>query len=121
MVSSEEKQRIYNAPRVLRGEVHRYSNASGWSAYCVVVSANHRAKDKYVSIISLTSAEGDIHFQGDEVMLSLPDGGYWCHCGMITYMRRDRIGEFVCHASAEEMRNIDLAIMQEFGIEGVLA
>lgn len=117
-MTSEERNTICKSPMVFRGEVHKYHNMSGWNGYCVIVSGNHRAKDVYVSVISLKEADKDFRYQGDEVSLELPGGTYWCHCGMITYMRRDRIDEFVVKLSKKQMRDIDLAIMQEMGIEG---
>lgn len=117
----EERKKVCKSPMVFRGEVHRYHNLSGWSGYCVIVSGNHRAKDAYVSVVSLTDAEKDTVFCGDEIVIEFPSGKeYFCHCGMITYVRRDRIDDLILKIDRETMRKVDLAIMQEMGIEGVL-
>ena len=120
-MTKEELMKVKSAPRMLRGEVHRYHTESGYSALCVIISANHRAKDKYISIISLKDVDDQKHLMGDEVALAMPDGReYFCHCGMITYMRRDRIDELVTRLSREQMYEIDTAIMDEIGIKEVL-
>ena len=120
-MTKEELMKVKSAPRMLRGEVHRYHTESGYSALCVIISANHRAKDKYISIISLKDVDDQKYLMGDEVALMMQDGRkYWCHCGMITYLRRDRIDDLVMRLPRDKMYEIDTAIMQELGIEEVL-
>ena len=121
MTSEDVRAKLINAPKVLRGRIHKYHTESGYHAYCVIISADHRARDKYVSIISLRNINDQKRITGGEVVLTLPDGSeYFCNCGMITYMRRDRIDEKVCDVSREKMFEIDTAIMDEMGIREVI-
>lgn len=108
------KQRLCDAPAVVHGGVYTFRNASGYEGICVIVAAKHRALDKYVSAISLIKSDVDFSYYDDVIKIVLPDGEQWsCHCGMITYMRRDRIGEKITELSVKQMKAIKDIIAEE--------
>ena len=117
-MDTELKQKLKNAPVVNRREIYEYTNATGtYSGLCVIVSASHRERDKYVSAIALSPCDRDEGLHNDEVGITLPDNRrFWVHCGMVTYMRRDRLGELVHKISKQTMNRIGEGIKQELGL-----
>ena len=112
----EEKAKVDKSPEVDRMGVYRMLEKGGWwdGKYAVVVSADHRKHDRFASIIMLTSAENE-NGGGDSVGCVLPIGNYWCHCGMVTYIRRDRLGEKVCSMGKKTRTKIARMIGIEMG------
>lgn len=114
----EFKYTLNNAPAVERRGIYEYENASGtYNGLCLVVAGNHRQWDKYVSGISLSPCDTDTGKHSDEIGLRLPDGReFWVHCGMVTYFRRDRLGEMVHKISKGTMGRINEKMKQELGL-----
>lgn len=117
-MDTELKQKLKNAPVVNRREIYEYTNATGtYSGLCIIVSASHRERDKYVSAIALSPCDRDEGLHNDEVGITLPDNRkFWVHCGMVTYIRRDRIGKLVHKITKQHMRRIDKNIMYELDL-----
>lgn len=85
--------------------------------YALVVIGSHRNKDNYVSIIKLTDPSIDNGNHRDEVGIRLPSGQeFWVHCGMITYIARNRLGDRLYHLSKQTMQRVNKCIQQELGL-----
>lgn len=112
------KRQVDQSPAVERKGIYEFTNNSGnYSGLCLVVSGKHRSRDRYISIIQLKSVDEDGAFHNDELGLRLPDGReFWVHCGMITYLRRDLLGNMVHKISDQTMKRVNLGIMQELGL-----
>jgi hypothetical protein len=117
-MDAELKYRLNHAAPAERRGIYEYTNAGGtYSGYVIIVGGNHREYDKYVSGISLSACEVDSGAHGDELGIRLPDGReFWVHCGMVTYFRRDRLGELVHKVSKQTMRRINEGIKMELGL-----
>ena len=113
----EDKARVDESPEVDRMGVYRFLEKGGiWDGkYAVVVSADHRKHDRFASMVMLTDAENE-HGGGDSIGCVLPIGNYWCHCGMVTYIRRDRLGEKICSIGAKTRKKITRMIGIEMGV-----
>lgn len=111
----EDKARVDASPEVDRMGVYRFMEKGGiWDGkYVVVVSADHRKHDRFASIIMLTN--GNEMGGNDSVGVVLPIGTFWAHCGMVTYARRDRLGEKVCSVGAKTRKKIARMIGIEMG------
>lgn len=112
----ETKAKIDASPEVDRMGVYRMLEKGGWwdGKYAVVVSADHRKHDRIASIIMLTNSQTE-HGGGDSIGCKLPIGDFWCHCGMVTYIRRDRLGEKVCSMGKKTRKKIARMIGIEMG------
>lgn len=100
-----------------KGTVHRFIDGrnDGVNKYMLVVSANHRAGDKYVSVLML----GNKDFGSDVVDLQVADstgGNTYVHCGMITYVLREKLGECVATVSPDVMHEVENTICSELDI-----
>ena len=117
-MSYETKRRVDEAPAVERMDVYElYENDfETVKRYAVVVCGGHRTKDRYVSIITLTDADTDTGWHADEVGVRLPMGDFWVHCGMITYVRRDRLGRKIAKVGKGTAKKINRMMGMELGI-----
>lgn len=118
-MDKELKYRLRMANKAIRGGVYDFVNATGdYKGICIVVGGDHRSNDKYVSAISLSPCDADTGLHNDEMGLRLPDGReFWVHCGMITYIRRDRLGDMIYKVSDATMKRIGVGIKHELGLD----
>lgn len=112
---SDEKRKVTCPPAMQKG-IYEYENSSGnYHGLCLVVSCDRRKFDKYISIISLT--DGDMKYYDDAVEITTLDGKkYTARCGMLTYIRRDRLGKLLETISDCTMNDINKTIQRELGI-----
>ena len=99
-----------------RGQIYKYTNSSGtYTGYCLIVSANERCADKMISVIQLT----DIRDNDFRIILEivLPDGEiYGVNCGMVTYLRRSLLNEYICTIDADMMERVNDRLKIELGL-----
>lgn len=118
-MTTELRDKLKAAPMVLRGEVRHYHNDNGYNGVCLIVGADHRARDKYVSMISLSEASNrNLYY--DEIVLVIEGREYHAHCGMITYIRRDRVDGLISKLSREQMYDVDRSIIREMGMSDLM-
>ena len=118
-MTTELREKLKAAPMVLRGEVRHYHNDNGYKGVCLIVGADHRGRDKYVSMISLMEADNkDLYY--DEVVFMISGKEYHAHCGMITYIRRDRVDGLISKLSREQMYDVDMSIIREMGMSDLM-
>lgn len=117
-MDKELRYALNNAAPAERRGIYEYTNAGGtYSGYVLIVGGNHREYDKYVSGIMLSPCDADSGCHNDELGIRLPDGReFWVHCGMVTYFRRDRLGEQVHKVSKATMKRINEGIKMELGL-----
>lgn len=113
----EEKAKIDESPEVDRMGVYEFLDVNGIpdGKVAVVVSADHRKHDRFASIIMLTPYELE-RGGGDAIGVPLPIGDYIIHCGMVTYVRRDRLGKKLCKIGANTRKKITKMIGVELGV-----
>ena len=118
-MSMETKRIVDLAPAVDRMGVYEFLEKDMVTVkkYCVVVSGDHRKRDRYVSIIVLSDCEGDTGYHGDEIGIRLPIGDFWVHCGILTYVRRDRLGMKVGKVGQKTRKKINKMISMEMGLQ----
>lgn len=114
-----DKEMLSNSKEVTRRGIYeildKHMNRTG--RYALVIIGSHRNSDNYVSIIKLNSTSMDSGNHGDEVGIQIPDGQeFWVHCGMITYISRNRLGERLHYLSKNAMRRINKGIEEELGL-----
>lgn len=99
---------------VKRGHVYRYKESEdGAPRSALVISANERGRDRYVSILFITDS-----FLGHDVIKLSVNGVPKCvHCGMITYTQRENLTSEVCKVPEHTMHRIDGIILHELGIK----
>lgn len=89
-------------------------NAQWTDKYVVVVSSDNRASDKMVSIIVL----GDNRAGVDVVPVNIPNvGTKYAHCGMITYIQRQKLTEEICELPEATMDKIDEQLLVQLGLQ----
>lgn len=100
---------------VFRGTVYKYKEPmEGGQRYALVISADARGRDRYVSILFLTDAP----LGHDVIKVTVPTIGVkYVHCGMITYTQRENLLEDVTVVSDHIMSRIDGIILSELGIK----
>lgn len=100
---------------VFRGTVYKYrAPVDGVQRYALVISADARGRDRYVSILFLTDAP----LGHDVIKVTVPAIGVkYVHCGMITYTQRENLIEDVTTVSDYVMSLIDGTILSELGIK----
>lgn len=111
-----EKEMIDRMDVVDRMGVYEFLEKDGSvQKYCIVVGADHRKHDRFISIVMLTDAEKERGY-ADAIGIPLPIGDYWCHCGMVTYARRDRLGNKIAKVGNATRKKITKMIGIEMGV-----
>lgn len=117
----EEKAIIdeYEVKAERRG-VYKFLESDGsWGGkYCLVVSGSHRVSDRIISILILNEY-GDGSVVGSDVVCIRIEGFglYYVRCGLVTYCKRNRLGEMVHKMSKNSMRKINEQILIELGLK----
>lgn len=99
-----------------RGEIWEYATSNEMEIKkALVVSADFRAKDRYISIIMLLDEAPD----NEEciVPITTTGGVMYADCRMVSFARKDRIGNYLRTASEKEMKKIDEKIAMCLGFE----
>lgn len=113
-----QKMLVDKSPEVERGGIYEFYEANGTtSKIALVVGAQYRKADRFISIIMLKPIAEDTHFMRDSVGIATPIGDYVCHCGMVTYVRRDRLGKLIHRISKKSRGLINTMISFELGIK----
>lgn len=112
----KQKQAIDNYPIIAeRRGIYKFLESDGeWKGkYCLVVGANDRKRDRIISIL-LLSSDGVTNYGRDcvDVPLSTHEARF-VRCGMLTYCKRNMIGEKVFQISRHTMA----CVMQQIKIE----
>lgn len=112
----EEKIIVDQCDPVNRMGVYEFLEKDGtMKNLCIVVGADHRKHDRFVSIVMLKDAE-EQNGHPDSVGIRLPIGDYWVNCGMVTYCRRDRLGKKLCKVGDGTRKRISKMIGIELGV-----
>lgn len=112
----EEKRMVDLTPTVDRMGVYEFLEKDGsCKKYCVIVSADHRKHDRFTSVVMLTDADSECGY-ADAIGVKLPIGDYYAHCGMVTYVRRDRLGRKVGKVGDKTRTKITKMIGVEMGV-----
>lgn len=100
---------------VKRGHIYKYKeDLEGYNRYALVISADARGRDRYVSILFLS----DAYLGHDVIKVDIPHVGLrYVHCGMITYTQRENLTTDVAVVPAHTMNRIDGIILHELGIK----
>jgi len=100
-----------------RKGVYQFLESDGsWAGkYCLVVSAGDRKKDRMVSILMLSPDLQKFGRDCVDIPVSTTDT-LVARCGLVTYCRRDRLGEKVYTLSKHTMSRINRAIQIELGL-----
>lgn len=115
-MTSEEKIRLDAMEPVDRMGIYEFIERDGsCKYYCVVVGAEHRKTERFISIIILKDTEEDTGY-ADSIGIRLPIGDFWVHCGMVTYARRDRLGRKVAKVGEKTRKKITRMIGIELGV-----
>lgn len=117
MTQQDKKNIDKYATLAERKGIYKFIESDGnWGGkYCLVVSAGDRMKDRIISILMLSDNLNkfgrdcvDVPISDSETMVA--------RCGLVTYCRRDRLGEKVYTLSKHTMRRINRAIEIELGL-----
>ena len=106
-IEREEKQMEFN-----RGEIFSYTMNGGDRRKALVISADFRAKDRYISIIVLTEEP-----KPNSVPITTLTGIMYADCGMVSFATNDRLGNFLQSVNETEMKDLEEGIMYCLGIE----
>lgn len=98
-----------------RGYIYEFLEADGAheGKYCVVVSSQKRAYDKLVSILMINDTRAGY----DVVKFSFQGETKYVHAGLITYVRRDRLGKRITEFPKKAMSSVDLLMANELGLD----
>lgn len=97
---------------IYRGDIFEYE-VKGESKNALVVSANFRNKNRFISIIVLTDEpKGEIN-----VPINLTDGTYYADCAMIAFASKERFISFKKVATEKEMKQVSEGIARCLGLE----
>lgn len=116
-MDAESYNRIKESPEAEPRAVYRRTNSYGNEQLLLCVSGQYRRLENFVSVIFLTDAETDTGYHGDEVGIMVEGRAYWIHAGMVTYVRRDQMGEKVAKLSKDAMKKVHRAMKQALGME----
>lgn len=96
-----------------RGEIFEYEHmGSGVIKKALVVAADFRKNDRFISIIILTDEpKGKIN-----VPINC-QGIMYADCGMVSFATNDRLMDYIRTATADEMAQIDEGIAKCLGLE----
>ena len=77
-----------------RGYVYEFLEPDGVcnDKYCLVVSSQKRAYDNIISILILQDSRAGL----DVVKCNFQGKTKYVHCGLVTYLKRERLGTRVC-------------------------
>lgn len=95
-----------------RGEIFEYETVRSEIKKALIVSADFRAKSKYLSIIILSE---DV--KGENMVPIVCEGMMYADCGMVSFAANDRLSNFIRKATDAEMQQIDDGIIRCLGIE----
>ena len=98
-----------------RGYIYEFLETDGTheGKYCVVVSSQKRAYDKLVSILMINDTRAGY----DVVKFGFQGETKYVHAGLITYVRRDRLGRRVTEFPKKAMSSVDLLMANELGLD----
>lgn len=97
-----------------RGDIFEYEMQNGKGIKnALIVSANFRLNNGYLSIIVLTDEEKDEAYSVPIVC----GGMMYADCGMVSFGMKNRIGNYIRTATDAEMKQIDEGIAKCLGIE----
>ena len=81
--------------------------------YALVLSGEHRSRDRRVSILMLSDNRGTFP---DAVKVYVRGVPYYAHCGLVTVCHRYQLGKMVDRADAAAMARIDGKVPVELGL-----
>lgn len=98
-----------------RGYIYEFLESDGTcnDKYCLVVSSQKRAYDNIISILML----GDSRAGLDVVKCNFQGLTKYVHCGLVTYLKRERLGKRVCPFPKKSMDTVDLLMANELGLD----
>ena len=98
-----------------RGYIYEFLEADGVcnDKYCLVVSSQKRAYDNIISILMLSDSRAGL----DVVKCNFQGKTKYVHCGLVTYLKRERLGTRVCPFPKKAMDTVDLLIANELGLD----
>ena len=95
------------------GTIYEFFEADGTVKNMVLVLQNEkRAEENLVSVLMLGTKKGG----SDTVPIKLPDNTYYVHCGLITYCRRERLGEIVDYVDNALLTRIKNGVAWQLGL-----
>lgn len=98
-----------------RGEIYEYELTNGQGTkYALVVSSDERSTDRVVSVVILNEKA-----YGNNAASVVAHSLMYADCNRVTFAVADRIGSYVRTATAEEMREIDRALINALGIDRI--
>lgn len=101
-----------NIIKATKKSIYRFVNGQDTEKYILAISDDYRCMDKIISILML----GDSPIGRDVVQIDGNFGSKFVHCEMVTYCKRDQIGEKVGEISDELMEKIEDKIIRGLGI-----
>lgn len=98
-----------------RGYIYEFLESDGTcnDKYCLVVSSQKRAYDNIISILML----GDSRAGLDVVKCNFQGLTKYVHCGLVTYLKRERLGKRVGPFPKKSMDTVDLLMANELGLD----
>ena len=98
-----------------RGYIYEFLESDGTcnDKYCLVVSSQKRAYDNIISVLML----GDSRAGLDVVKCNFQGLTKYVHCGLVTYLKRERLGKRVCPFPKKAMDTVDLLMANELGLD----
>ena len=106
-------QKGENVMEYNRGEIFEYEMANRFETKkALVVSADFRAGERYLSIIVLIDEP-----KGQVNVPIVCEGMMYADCGMVSFATNDRLGNFIRKATDAEMSQIDEGIAKCLGIK----
>lgn len=98
-----------------RGYIYEFLEADGVckDKYCLVVSSQKRAYDNIISILMLSDSRAGL----DVVRCNFNGQTKYVHCGLVTYLKRERLGKRICPFPKKAMDTVDLLMANELGLD----
>ena len=102
-----------------RGGIYEFYDPYGERVpgrYALVIAAEDRSLDYFVSILLLTDCAG---YGVDVVPVRVRGVRYFAHCGLVSYCQRGQLGKLVGRCEAVSLKRIEGKIPAELGLEPV--
>lgn len=96
-----------------RGEIYEYELTNGQGTkYAVVVAADERSADRYISVVMLNEKA-----YGNYSVAVVAHSLMYAECDRVSFAMSERLSNYIRTATAEEMKEVDRALLSALGIE----
>ncbi len=102
--------------KAMKRNIYRFVNGEDNKKMVLVVSDDFRCMDRMVNILML----GDAPVGRDVVQIEGKNWTKYVHCEMVTYCKREQLGELIGEISEEQMEEIEEKIAVGLGIHKTL-